>query len=100
MTYHPQPLATDQIDIPPALAPLREKLAENVHEVWAKTRLEEGWKYGPVRDDRHRLHPCLVPYNRLEESEKRIDRVMVEQTIKTILALGFRIEPGTAFEYE
>lgn len=95
MKYHPEPIDTDQIEIPPSLAGLREKLAENAHEVWAKTRLGEGWNYGPVRDDSRRLHPCLIPYASLTEKEKAIDRVMVEETIKTILALGFRIEQAS-----
>jgi hypothetical protein len=32
-----------------------------------------------------------VPYENLSESEKEYDRVMVNETLKTILALGYRI---------
>lgn len=46
-----------QIVLPPHLERIREKLAENIHELWALTRIEQGWTYGPVslapeRDER------------------------------------------------
>lgn len=34
--------------LPPHLERIREKLAENIHELWAVTRIEQGWTYGPV----------------------------------------------------
>ena len=37
-----------QIVLPPRLERIREKLAENIHELWALTRIEQGWTYGPV----------------------------------------------------
>lgn len=37
-----------QIVLPPHLERIREKLAENSHELWAVTRIEQGWTYGPV----------------------------------------------------
>lgn len=39
-----------QIVLPPHLERIREKLAENIHELWALTRIEQGWTYGPVRE--------------------------------------------------
>jgi hypothetical protein len=41
--------ACPQIVLPPHLERIREKLAENIHELWALTRIEQGWTYGPVR---------------------------------------------------
>lgn len=37
-----------QIVLPPHLERIREKLAENSHELWAVTRIEQGWTFGPV----------------------------------------------------
>lgn len=37
-----------QIVLPPHLERIREKLAENIHELWAITRIEQGWTYGTV----------------------------------------------------
>jgi hypothetical protein len=57
-------------------------------------RLSEGWIWGPKRDDAKKTHPCLVPYAELPESEKEYDRQTALETIKAILALGYRIEQG------
>ncbi len=89
--YTPQPTKTDHITLPETLLPLREKLAENVHRVWMETRLSQGWRYGPRRDDEQLTHPGLVPYGELSESEKRFDRATALGTLRLILALGYRI---------
>uniref|UniRef100_A0A674G6S9 Ryanodine receptor 1 n=1 Tax=Taeniopygia guttata TaxID=59729 RepID=A0A674G6S9_TAEGU len=46
--FTPCPVDTCQIVLPPHLERIREKLAENIHELWALTRIEQGWTYGPV----------------------------------------------------
>jgi hypothetical protein len=74
------------------LQSLIELLARNNHELWAKRRIEEGWRYGPRRDDEKKETPVLVPYEQLPESEKEYDRDNAVQTIKTIIALGGRVE--------
>jgi ryanodine receptor 2 len=92
----PAPLDTSAVHLPPQLLELAEKLAENAHEIWSKQRLTDGWTYGPERDDAAKKHPCLVPYGELPEGEKVYDRKISIETIKMIVALGFRIEapPG------
>ena len=47
------------------------KLAKNSHEVWAAERVDQGWTYGPSRDDARRLHPLLVPWSRLDAEAKQ-----------------------------
>lgn len=37
-----------QIVLPPHLERIREKLAENIHELWVMNKIELGWQYGPV----------------------------------------------------
>lgn len=44
------------------------------------------------RDDIHKKHPCLVPYDELPEEEKEYDRNTAMNTIKMVKKLGFRIE--------
>jgi len=66
-------------------------LAENAHDVWAKQRLADGWRYGPTRSDNKKEHPCLIPYGELPESEKEYDRTMAAATLKAVIALGYRI---------
>jgi ryanodine receptor 2 len=93
MTYLPRPIPTAAIALPAPLLDLTERLAENTHEVWAKQRLADGWTYGPRRDDAAKVHPCLVPYADLPESEKDYDRATALETLKAIMSLGYRIVP-------
>lgn len=89
--YIPKPLDTTDIVLPEELAPLLEAMAKNVHEVWAQTRIEQGWQYGPERNDAKKLHPMLVPYEELPEEEKTYDRNTSLETLRFILAAGFEI---------
>ena len=70
LDYTPEPMDLSSVDLPESLIQLSERIAENVHEVWAKARMDEGWTYGGKRDDIHKKHPCLVPYDELPEEEK------------------------------
>ncbi len=92
MSYQPKPVDTSSITLPEELNALTEYLAKNTHEVWAAQRIADGWQHGEERDDVHKLHPCLVPYTELPESEKAYDRQTALETLKVILALGYHIE--------
>ena len=85
--YVPNPADTTQVDLPESLLPLVEEMSKNVHEVWAATRMAQGWTYGPERNDAEKKHPCLVPYEELSEEERDYDRNTSQQTIKLILKL-------------
>lgn len=89
--YIPQPIDTDDVRLPEELDVLVEQIAKNVHDVWAKNRMEQGWSYGPERDDVLKEHPCLVPYEELSEQEKAYDRDTAMGTLKLICKLGFKI---------
>jgi len=89
--YIPNPADTRGVELPQELLPLIEEMAKNVHEVWAQNRMNDGWTYGPVRDDAAKKHPCLVQYNKLPEREKDYDRATSQETLKLILKLGFKI---------
>ena len=90
--YYPHPLDTTDVRLPESLNELMEQLARNVHEVWAAGRIADGWKWGEVRDDEHKLHPCLVSYDELPEIEKDYDRRTALATLKTIVKLGYTID--------
>ena len=92
LDYIPEPMDLSSVDLPESLIQLSERIAENVHEVWAKARMDEGWTYGEKREDIHKKHPCLVPYDELPEEEKEYDRNTAMNTIKMVKKLGFRIE--------
>lgn len=89
--YVPQPMDTSDVQLPQELNELVEKMAKNVHEVWAQSRISQGWTYGPERNDALKHHPCLVPYEDLPEVEKAYDRDTALGTLKLICRLGFTI---------
>ena len=89
--YVPQPMDTSDIQLPDELNVLIEQMAKNVHEVWAESRIAQGWSYGEERNDTMKHHPCLVPYEELPEVEKAYDRDTALGTLKLISKLGFKI---------
>jgi hypothetical protein len=90
--YNPKPKVFSDIQLPPAIVELTERLARNTHDLWARQRMDEGWKFGPERDDARKQHPGLVPYDELSDSEKEYDRQTALEAIKLILSEGFEIK--------
>ena len=89
--YIPQPIDTSDVRLPEELEQLVELMAKNVHEVWAETRIRQGWTFGEQRDDSPKQHPYLVPYEDLPESEKEYDCNSSMGTLKFVNKLGFKI---------
>ena len=89
--YEPHPIDVDKIPLDGDLEELQEAIAENAHDVWAEARIKEGWSYGKERDDVQKLHPDLIPYTALPDSEKEYDRIMAFNTIKLVKKLGYDI---------
>ena len=86
MEYTPNPINTSIIHLPDELTKLVERLAEHVHDIWAENRIEQGWRWGPERDDDQLQHPCLVPYTELSEEEKHYDRESALETLRLVMA--------------
>lgn len=91
LEYIPHPIDVQNVELDDELMELTEAIAENAHEVWAKKRRDEGWKYGSQRNDADKLHPDMVPYCELPEGEKYYDRDMALNTIRLVKKLGFNI---------
>ena len=89
--YEPYPISLDDVQLDDDLTELQEAIAENAHEIWAKARTDQGWTYGPERNDQKKETPDMVPYCNLPESEKLYDREMAMQTLKLVKKLGFEI---------
>jgi len=70
---------------------IRDKLAENIHEMWAMGKIEAGWTFGERRDDTMGLHPCLTQFQNLPQAEKRYNVQLAVQTLRS--------EPGHRFQY-
>lgn len=89
--YIPRPIDTSAVQVPEELLQLADVLARNVHETWALERVKQGWKFGPERNDEKKLHPCLIPYDELPESETIFDHNTAMETLKVILGMGYKI---------
>lgn len=90
--YNPEPIDTSDVKLSDEIKELVEKLSENVHDSWAKQRLNDGWVFGEERNDKLKTHPSLVPYDELSENEKDYDRITVQETIKVLLKLGYDLK--------
>jgi class 3 adenylate cyclase len=91
--HRPASLDTAAVTLDEGILELTELLAAHSHAAWARRRLDDGWRYGPERDDARKEHPGLVPYDELTESEKQYDRATALETLKAMRALGYRIQP-------
>jgi hypothetical protein len=43
------------------------------HESWLEEKQRTGWKFGPVKDETKKEHPCFVPYEELPPEQKAKD---------------------------
>ena len=46
---------------------------EASHISWMNQKLEEGWKYGPVKNPEAKEHPCLVAFDKLPPEQQAKD---------------------------
>jgi ryanodine receptor 2 len=71
-----------QIQLAAFVENIRDKLAENIHEMWAVTKIETGWCFGERRDDAQMSHPCLTQFQNLPAAEKRYNIQLAVQTLR------------------
>lgn len=89
--YRPSPIDLSDVVLKDDISELREAIAENAHELWAKQQMAEGWSYGETYDDKKRLTPDMVPFAELSESKRRHNRDMAMHIIKLMHKLGYDI---------
>lgn len=70
-----------EIDISPEL---RERIAIAEHKSWMADRLISGWRFAKVRDNVRRLHPNIVPYAKLSEEDKDLDRNQLDFVLSIV----------------
>ena len=68
-----------------------EHLSRLEHDRWMKEMMDEGWRYGEQRDDAKKLHPSLVPFDELSESEKEKDRDTIRQIPEILSGIDFQV---------
>lgn len=94
--YTPRPIDTDAVELSEDLIDLTELLAHNVHDLQARRQQQEGWSYGPHRDDAARTSPDLVHFDDLDAHARQRTRCIAAEILKTIQALGYRIQRSAA----
>lgn len=47
------------------------------HNSWLTDKLKDGWKFGPVKNEAKKEHPCIVPFEQLPEAQKRKDQLFL-----------------------
>jgi hypothetical protein len=45
------------------------------HESWLKNKYEEGWKWGPAKNENLKTHPCCMPFGDLPLDQQRKDKL-------------------------
>lgn len=68
-----------------------ERLSQMEHDRWMRERREQGWTYGPVRDNAQKIHPDLIPWEDLTEEVREQDRVMIRNIPHALSLVGLRI---------
>lgn len=45
------------------------------HVAWMDAKLRDGWRYGAVKDEAAKTHPCIVPYAELPPEQRAKDHI-------------------------
>jgi len=45
------------------------------HNAWMAEKIEQGWKFGEVKDAELKIHPCIVPFNELPLFQQKKDKL-------------------------
>lgn len=67
-----------------------EKMAELEHGRWNVDRLKKGWRHGE-RDNEHKVHDCLVPWDVLPDQIREFDREAIRNYPGILANVGMKI---------
>lgn len=67
------------------------------HKAWLAHKEAEGWKFGYVKDEAKKEHPCFVPYEQLP-AEQRVKDYLFQAVTRTLLAMQAEEVSTTAKE--
>jgi hypothetical protein len=70
-----------------------EELAAAEHRRWVASRATAGWRFGATHAESARLHPCMVPWGQLIETERAKDREMIRRMPAILRAAGLSLQP-------
>ncbi|XP_077586244.1 ryanodine receptor 2 [Stigmatopora nigra] len=91
VAFTPSPVDISKVELPLQFEDIRDKIAENIHELWVMEKIDLGWFQGNDCDEGKRLDPCLVEFSKLPDQERNQNLQTAQDILRTLLALGFRI---------
>lgn len=53
------------------------------HNAWMKDKIDAGWKYGEVKDEGKKTHPCITVYENLP-LEQRVKDYLFKQVVHSL----------------
>jgi serine phosphatase RsbU (regulator of sigma subunit) len=68
-----------------------ETMARVEHIRWCWDKILHGWIYGKIKDERKKIHPAIIPYEDLSESEKEKDRELVRLIPALLQDVGYDV---------
>ena len=70
-------------------------MARAEHEDWCRYYRRNGWKYGPTRDDAHKIHDKLVDWSVVESKPDLVNAAVrsLAATLWSLRQLGYRSRP-------
>ncbi|GBG29206.1 Ankyrin repeat domain-containing protein 1 [Hondaea fermentalgiana] len=89
--FIPHPVRTSAVHLNAELLRLSHSIARNMHNVWAQSLSELGWRYGRDKDPDEKVHPHLLPFDSLSIEGAKYNMDMSVETLKVILSLGYEI---------
>lgn len=93
--YQPSPVDTTTVSLSHTLMDIVQRFSEHYHDAWAQRKFEHGWVYGQAWAYK-KFHPRLMPYNMLTEQEKYLYKEPIMDALKSLLALGWKLEQTEA----
>jgi hypothetical protein len=51
--------------------------SKDQHDNWMKDKIKSGWKYGKIKDEKQKEHPCLMSYHDLPKGQKIKDGLFI-----------------------
>lgn len=66
-----------------------EEMAKIEHDRWMTEKISKGWTYGEPRVDELKIHNSLIPWNKLPEDVKELDRNAIRLIPNLLERVGF-----------
>lgn len=67
------------------------------HDNWMAEKVAAGWKYGEVKDEKKKQHPCIVPFDQLPREQQAKD-ALFRSVVHSVAPALAQLEGGAAAE--